>query len=113
MKSREFADIGYNFLVGGDGAVYVGRDWDIQGQHTKNYNRNSICIAFIGTFSKNVPTKRQLCAAQDLIEDGVKLKKLKPDYNLYGHRQLTPTESPGVALYEIIKKWSRWTNQIV
>ncbi|XP_055315740.1 peptidoglycan-recognition protein LC-like [Sitodiplosis mosellana] len=112
IESRGWDDIGYNFLVGGDGSVYVGRGWDIQGAHTKGYNIHSICIAFIGTFNKIAPPKRQLYAAQKLIEEGVKLKKLIPDYRLYGHRQLIPSESPGLALYEIIKTWDHFSEEI-
>lgn len=112
IESRGWDDIGYNFLVGGDGAVYVGRGWDIQGAHTKGYNVNSICIAFIGTFNKIAPPERQLYAAQKIIEEGVKLGKLTPDYKLYGHRQLIPSESPGLALFEIIKKWDHFSEEI-
>lgn len=112
IESRGWDDIGYNFLVGGDGNVYVGRGWDIQGAHTKGYNVNSICIAFIGTFNKIEPPKAQLYAAQKMIEEGVKLNKLTSDYSLYGHRQLIPSESPGLALYDIIKKWDHWTESI-
>ncbi|KAJ6640718.1 Peptidoglycan-recognition protein LC, partial [Pseudolycoriella hygida] len=35
MESQGWDDIGYNFLVGGDGAVYEGRGWDKEGAHTK------------------------------------------------------------------------------
>lgn len=35
MESRNWDDIGYNFMVGGDGDVYEGRGWDKQGAHTK------------------------------------------------------------------------------
>lgn len=35
MESRNWDDIAYNFLVGGDGAVYEGRGWHKQGAHTK------------------------------------------------------------------------------
>ncbi len=31
---RKYCDIGYNFLIGGDGNVYEGRGWDRQGSHT-------------------------------------------------------------------------------
>lgn len=35
MESRNWWDIAYNFLIGGDGAVYEGRGWDSEGSHTK------------------------------------------------------------------------------
>lgn len=102
---------GYNFLVGGDGAIYVGRGWDILGAHTKGFNTGSICFAFIGTFNKIQPPKRQLVAVQKMIVEGVKLGKVTADYNLYGHRQLISTQSPGQALYEILQTWDHWTNK--
>lgn len=111
IESRGWDDIGYNFLVGGDGAIYVGRSWDIMGAHTKGFNTNSICFAFIGTFNTVKPPKRQLVAVQKMIVEGVKLGKLTADYSLYGHRQLISTQSPGQALYEIIQTWDHWTNK--
>lgn len=35
IESKDFDDIGYNFLVTGNGDVYEGRGWDKQGAHTK------------------------------------------------------------------------------
>uniref|UniRef100_A0A1L8E2U6 Putative peptidoglycan recognition protein lc n=1 Tax=Nyssomyia neivai TaxID=330878 RepID=A0A1L8E2U6_9DIPT len=109
LESRGWDDIGYNFLVGGDGSAYEGRGWDKQGAHTLGFNTDSICIAFIGTFVKITPPERQLLAAQKLIEWGVQLGKLSKDYRLYGHRQFIPSESPGAALYAIIKTWPHWS----
>ena len=111
MDSKEFGDIAYNFLVGGDGAVYEGRGWDAQGAHTKGFNVDSICIAFIGTFIKTVPTEGQLNVAKLIIAEGVRRKKLVEDYRLYGARQFIGTESPGKALYEIIQKWPHWSGK--
>lgn len=112
MESRGWDDIGYNFLVGGDGNGYEGRGWNKQGAHTKGFNTKSICIAFIGTFNKIIPPNRQLRAAQQIIEMGLKLKKLDPNFRLYGHRQLMASESPGTALYEIITKWPNWSDNL-
>ncbi|XP_055689348.1 peptidoglycan-recognition protein LC-like isoform X2 [Lutzomyia longipalpis] len=109
LESRGWDDIGYNFLVGGDGSAYEGRGWDKVGAHTKGFNVDSICIAFIGTFVKVTPPERQLLAAKKLIEWGVQLGKLSKDYRLYGHRQLIPSESPGAALYAIIKTWPHYS----
>lgn len=111
---QRWNDIGYNFLVGGDGAVYVGRGWNKIGEHTKGYNMKSICIAFVGTFDEILPPKRQLVAAQRLIEEGVQLKKLSTDYRLYGQRQLIEdTGSPGLTLYKVIKTWEHWSNELI
>jgi N-acetylmuramoyl-L-alanine amidase len=48
MDMRNFSDIGYNFLVGGDGETYEGRGWDMQGAFAKLFNNRSLGIAFIG-----------------------------------------------------------------
>lgn len=34
MDGINWADIGFNFLVGGDGRVYEGRGWQMEGVHT-------------------------------------------------------------------------------
>ncbi|XP_017053436.1 peptidoglycan-recognition protein LC isoform X4 [Drosophila ficusphila] len=112
MDSWDWDHVGYNFLVGGDGRVYEGRGWDYVGAHTKGYNTGSVGISFIGTFTKTIPNERQLKACQLLLEEGVRLKKLSPNYRLYGHRQLSATESPGEELYKIIQKWPHWSHEI-
>lgn len=106
-------DISYNFLIGGNGYVYIGRGWNIQGRHTNGFNEKSICIAFIGKFIDEAPPVQQLEAAKKLIEEGVSLKKLDENYHLYGHRQLKATESPGQALFDIIKTWDHWTQDAI
>lgn len=57
-------DISYNFLVGSDGKVYVGRGWDVEGGHTRGYNKKSICISFIGNFTDDPPPPQQLLAGK-------------------------------------------------
>lgn len=112
MESRGWDDIAYNFLVGGDGLVYEGRGWDNQGAHTKGYNTDSICIAFIGTYSNDLPKNISINAAFELIDEGVKLKKLQENYKLYGARQLNGLESPGEKFYSVIKTWPHWTDKV-
>lgn len=113
IETKEFDDIGYNFLIGGDGSVYVGRGWDLKGAHSRLFNQRSICVAFIGNFCKNSPPQRSLIAAQQLMEAGVELGKLVKDFRLYGHRQLIPTISPGNKLYEIIQTWEHWSEDVI
>jgi len=109
IESRQWSDIAYNFLVGGDGLAYVGRSWDYIGAHSFGYNNKSIGISFIGTFNSVVPPKTQLYAAQKIIELGVKAEKIASDYKLLGHRQVSKTLSPGDALYNEITKWPHWS----
>lgn len=109
MDSRNWSDVAYNFMVGGDGAVYEGRGWLFVGANVFGYNTKCIGIALIGTFINILPPKWQLEACQKLIEEGVRLNFIQKDYKLVGARQLSPTESPGFMLYNEIKTWSHWS----
>ncbi|XP_063986629.1 peptidoglycan-recognition protein LC-like [Diachasmimorpha longicaudata] len=109
IEGNGWDDIGYNFLVGGDGLAYKGRGWDVEGAHTFNYNKKSIGISCIGTFNTVTPPKRQLVALRRLIEAGVKQGKIADNYKLMGHRQFTETLSPGEMLYRIITTWDHWS----
>lgn len=112
IESRGWYDIGYNFLVGGDGSAYYGRGWDYEGAHTKGYNKYSVGIAFIGTFNNEAPPKQQVEACEKIIAQGVRLGKLKNDYKLFAHRQLMSTLSPGDKVYDIIKTWPHFVKNV-
>lgn len=111
IESYGWNDIGYSFLVGGDGSVYEGRGWDIEGAFAYGYNRKAIGISFIGTFTSELPTPKQLQAGQQLIDLGVKLGKISPEYKLLAHRQLSSTESPGLAFFNLLMTWPHWAEQ--
>lgn len=51
MDTKQWNDIGYNFLIGGDGNVYEGRGWGKHGAHSSPYNSKSIGICIIGNFT--------------------------------------------------------------
>ncbi|XP_069675201.1 peptidoglycan-recognition protein SB2-like isoform X2 [Periplaneta americana] len=105
---KKYSDIAFNFLVGGDGRVYEGRGWDLQGAFARSFNNVSLGVAFIGKFSNVAPPNQQLEEAQALIDVSLKNNKLPSDYKLVGHRQVTDTDSPGDALFNIIKTWPHW-----
>ena len=46
-------DIAYNFLIGGDEKVYIGRGWDTVGAHAGStyYNSHSIGTSIIGNYN--------------------------------------------------------------
>lgn len=109
MDSNGWADIGYNFLIGGDGYIFQGRGWDKLGAHVKSFNNVSIGIAFIGLFEDKLPSNASLSAAQELLKTGVIDGYIKEDYKLFGMRQLSKFNSPGQKLYELIKSWPHWS----
>ncbi|MPY62482.1 peptidoglycan recognition protein family protein [Streptomyces spongiae] len=57
--SRDWDDIGYNFLVDRCGTIYEGRaggvDRPVTGAHTQGFNHRTAGIAAIGTFTAGVP----------------------------------------------------------
>ncbi len=55
MDTNGWDDIGYSFLIGGDGQVYEGRGWNVQGAHTQNWNDIGYGIDFMGLFTDELP----------------------------------------------------------
>ncbi|GFY48903.1 peptidoglycan-recognition protein 1 [Trichonephila inaurata madagascariensis] len=68
-----WGDIGYNFVIGGDGRVYEGVGWSRQGVHTLGWNTKSYGIAFIGDYSQMRPSAKQLKAARYLMICGTQM----------------------------------------
>nr|BBE08144.1 peptidoglycan recognition protein L1, isoform B [Plautia stali] len=105
----DFCDIGYNFVIGGDGYIYEGRGWGIFGAHTKAFNCHSIGIAFTGNYNEGLLSPTMEEALKLLIEEGLKLGEIADDYKLFGHCQIRKSDSPGVHVMEKIKKWKHWS----
>ncbi|XP_070762301.1 peptidoglycan recognition protein 5 [Enoplosus armatus] len=99
MTERRFDDIGYNFLIGGDGTVYEGRGWGVIGAHAKGNNDDSLGIAFMGNFNYDTPSTGAISSVRQLLCSGVSQGFLQPEFVLFGHRDLGSTECPGGKLY--------------
>jgi len=110
IDSNGWCDIGYNFLVGEDGNVYEGRGWGKTGAHAPDFNSKSIGICVIGSFSSTAPNSAAQKAVQDLIANGVASGQISSNYKLAGHRQVTATDCPGNAFYNVITGWPHWTS---
>nr|XP_022912534.1 peptidoglycan-recognition protein 2 [Onthophagus taurus] len=109
MDELNWHDIGYNFLIGGDGNVYEGAGWHRIGAHTYGYNSKSLGLAFIGTYTSKLPNEKQLEAAKKLISCGVEKGELAQKYKLLGGRTVSATQSPGLKLFQEIKNWKGFT----
>ncbi|CAH2012669.1 unnamed protein product [Acanthoscelides obtectus] len=94
MDIRGWEDIGYNFLIGGDGKVYEGRGWGIHGAHDKRHNSVSLGVSLIGNFQETEPLLIQLETLKNLLECGVNTNRIQKEYRMIGHRQSTPTLCP-------------------
>ncbi|XP_058124374.1 peptidoglycan-recognition protein LC-like isoform X5 [Anopheles coustani] len=103
MSTLKYSDIGYNFVIGGDGAVYEGRGWLKVGAHTRDYNGISYGIAFVGNFETDQPTDSQMEQLDALLHNCTERTTLASNYKLYGASQLKQTISPGKFLMEKLK----------
>lgn len=101
-------DIGYNFLIGGDGNIYEGRGWNVLGAHALNWNSKSIGICLMGNYNNDQPTEDQIKAAKEILAEAVSRGQITSNYILKGHRQVGATECPGNNLFNEIKTWSHW-----
>ncbi|KAG8181342.1 hypothetical protein JTE90_017509 [Oedothorax gibbosus] len=105
INTNKWSDIGYSFLVGGDGRIYEGRGWKAVGAHTYGYNSKALGISFMGNFEKTKPSAPMLAAAKKLIDCGVQKGVIANNRQIHGHRDAKCTACPGAALYAIIKGW--------
>ncbi|XP_049267047.1 peptidoglycan recognition protein 1 [Rhipicephalus sanguineus] len=112
MDTRDWYDLGYSFLIGGDGRVYVARGWDATGAHTKGHNEDALSASFIGDFSRHLPTPRAIWALHRLLQCGVALGKIRADYTLHGHRDAACRVSPGDALYALLRHWKHYGGRL-
>lgn len=123
MDKNNWNDIGYNFLVGGDGKIYEGRGYTTKGAHCIPFNRRSLGICILGTFTgelfqklfennelleaflDHLPSDTQLQAVKHFLSCSEENGDLADDYHLLGHRQATATVCPGNAFYAELEKW--------
>ncbi|VEN36681.1 unnamed protein product [Callosobruchus maculatus] len=105
MENRGWEDIGYNFMIGGDGNIYEGRGWGVHGAHDPRHNANSLGVCLFGNFEETEPLDVQLEALKKFISCAASTNKVKVDYRLIGHKQSKPTLCPGKNLFKIIKTY--------
>lgn len=104
MDGKNYDDITYNFLIGGDGQIYEGRNWNKIGAHTHGYNSKSQGIAFIGDFNYAYkPTEKQMELLKYLLEYGTRHGQLSESYKIYASEQLDPVAPTGKWLIEALK----------
>ncbi|OGC81467.1 MAG: hypothetical protein A2V81_01105 [Candidatus Abawacabacteria bacterium RBG_16_42_10] len=113
--SRDWGDIGYNYLIDPNGHVYEGRaGGDLAvAAHTLCKNNGALGIALLGNFQNAVPTAKALMALQSLVNAKSKEYKLDPNAssmfygsylpNVIGHRNVRKTSCPGDRLYELMQ----------
>lgn len=100
MDAEGLKDISYNFLIGSDGVVYVGRGWYKQGQYA---SPRTIIVAFIGNFYYQAkPNKNQLAAFENLLEMGLNLNLLVEDIVVRGTCDKTTPNSSEFSDFKLL-----------
>lgn len=115
MNSRDWCDIGYNFLVDKYGQIFEGRsggiDKPVWAAHSGNkiVNSRTVGVALMGTFTKTSPSSDMKESTARLVAWRFKLAKLpaKGTYKIdglklnriAGHRNVIGTECPGEKAY--------------
>jgi SpoIID/LytB domain protein len=115
MKSRQWCDIGYNFLVDKYGQTFEGRAGGVtkpvRAAHAGNLavNEETMGVSLMGTFDKTTPTAAMETAVVNLVSWRFAQYKLpaKGTYSLggltlnriAGHRNVVGTECPGAVVY--------------
>lgn len=101
--TRDWADIGYNYLIDPNGVIYEGRQGGegATAAHTYLHNYGSIGISMIGTYTDGVPSAVAIESLKKLIAEKSALHQVDIVWgsSYYGHRDWESTSCPGTALY--------------
>ncbi len=114
-----FSDIGYHFLIAGDGRVVEGRRAEYLGAHAGGANGGNVGVAMMGDFNKIRPTDAQIESLTRLVTFlSIKYKKDPAAKGfLEPHQHYTSTDCPGVHMMEILdalrRKIDRENEQIM
>lgn len=87
-KKQGWSDIGYHYVIGRHGELWLGRSVDIIGAHCSGHNAHSIGVCYVGGVSflsgKNCDT-RTLAQKAELIKLLRNLKEFYPSAIIVGH----------------------------
>lgn len=97
-KNKGYADIGYHYIITGDGKLHVGRPADQVGAHAYGRNKDTLGICLTGDFNTELPSKLQMDTLIQLVATLAKRHKLNPQA-VIGHRDTIATACPGNLLY--------------
>ncbi len=128
VNTNGWDDIGYNWLIAPNGAVYKGRAWlngdqNVRGAHTCACNSNKMGICLLGNFTTELPPIEQYDALKDFMVWKACELSIRPDKedevsrrlegvctiaalsNISGHKDVcgaSYTECPGNSFYSMI-----------
>jgi hypothetical protein len=130
VNTNGWQDVGYNWLIDPNGAIYEGRGGgdNVRGAHMCGYNNNTLGVCILGTFTNVKPSQASFTALEKLLAWKSCQKKINPTgsnsiasysgfmKNISGHRDgCSPnyTECPGNMLYAILDSIRNSTDTMI
>lgn len=106
-KNNGWADIGYNFAGSQTGRIYECRGWPSAGAHagTRAANFSSIGIALLLNGNDQRPSPALIQSIRDLLQGGVQIGELAPNFEIKGHRDFKATTCPGDLVYGMLDQF--------
>ena len=96
-RDRNWADIGYHYIVDRAGRVWQGRDIRFQGAHVKNNNEHNLGILVLGNFDQQAPTDDQVRGLVTTLRTMMTTHRV-PLPRVFTHQEINPTACPGRVL---------------
>lgn len=106
VAGKGMPDIAYNYLIGGDGGVYVGRGADVQ----SDGRNDTLDIAYIGNYLApyDKMSDQMEESGKKLISRLLEKKKLTQEYIIVAHNQTENSTSPGENIFKKIVHWPHY-----
>lgn len=105
MQDRGFEELGYHFVIEGDGLILRGRDIHYQGAHALGANHDSIGVCVVGdnTRQEHLWGMPQILALRHLVAT---IQQIFGPLVVCGHRDAkggeTATECPGIDVQTLL-----------
>jgi hypothetical protein len=123
---RNWADIGYNWLIDRNGVLYQGRafatsgNMNVVGAHVAGRNSFTMGVCVIGDYSNSMPTSTSLTQLRNVLAWkanersidvlGISTQAGEQKRNISGHQDMTATQCPGFTFYRHLPTMRERTN---
>ena len=108
---KGWADIGYHYVITGDGKMHLGRPETAMGAHAVGHNSNTLGVCVTGNFDLQKPLDKQIHTLVQVLAALCRRHGLQAD-DIIGHRDVNATSCPGKNMYarlpEIREKVSKY-----
>tara|TARA_R100000664_G_scaffold27686_1_gene38536 strand:- start:6889 stop:7302 length:414 start_codon:yes stop_codon:yes gene_type:complete len=103
-RDRGWRDIGYHFIITGDGALHFGRPENQTGAHTKGHNQTALGVCVTGNFEKSQPTPKQWEMLTLFLQRCIDKYGLHRR-DIHWHQEFGNTACPGKNLISKLQEW--------